>query len=1217
LIGQTLSHYKILSKIGEGGMGVVYEALDTRLGRHVAIKVLPPRMAESKDRRRRFEREAKAIAALRHPNVVTIHSVEEADGHHFLTMELIDGRPLSEMIPTDGLPLPNFFEIAIQIAEALGTAHVAGITHRDLKPANVMVEPDGRVKVLDFGLARLLEPDAAEMEDAPTAVKEGSDTEEGMVLGTVPYLSPEQAEGKPVDPRSDIFSLGIMLYEMATGERPFQGDTALSLLSSILKDTPPTVTDVRRHLPRQLARIVEHCLAKDPRRRFQSALDVANQLEMLRTEVTTGSGRERIVAPRRMNSMKRIALPAAAVVLAVIAFTLGPGLFDRSGTTESMAETPSLAIFAFENLKAPDDPERIGQILQELLITDLSGLDAVNVYSGQRLRDLQKQVDASGERGNEAYGEIARRAGANTMLTGTLSQLGAKWILTCQVSDVAQGTIVQSNRIDGTDIYGMVDRLSLEIQEEYRLAGGSGVSAKIPVREKTSGSLEAYRHYLTGVDHLNALAYVDAIEEFEKAIDIDPAFGKAYYKLAIAKWWQSSVGGAEIESIRIFLENELYASEKERRMAETMDELMRREFVQALPLAEALTRDYPDEKEAWYALGEAQYHYPGQSRRFESLASFEKAMALDPDFQLPWGHVRSVMLRRGDEEGLRDKIEELLAGNPGNPFWHRERARTTVRVGTAEDTRRAVEEALRFNTKPADRRELYKNVAVSADDMGYEGEAIVYFRKALEADRDHLDETIVQDLARLLRKDARYDEAEQVLDTYLSGQEFEQAREGMRVWILNDQHEFSRCLRIATTMARKYPDNILWLFTWAEQAIDAGDDAALADMLAETESRGLSPASRRRVYEQVGRCWRWVGHWNEAKKYCEKAVAIGGNEADAGLLSELAEVEILRGRVREAGRLLRRALEISPHLAGAIESMVDVHLVSGELDTALVYARRYADEVRSYRGERPLAEVHLARGELDRTERFLNGMSPRVAGNLRYDSMIGLGFWLATIEPDRAQAFIREALEMEIAGRNPFAQEISGVLKILEGDCAAAGQMFEKAVAIDDRLPGGWRGLAVVSLLEGRNDDAERYLEEWGNRERPAGAYHRLRAHVLVAGNRHEEARAEAERAVAIDSTRVSCEVLAWVLISGNLDLDAGLAMAERAAALPYTPRWEISHRFDDWISAEHSLGLGYLAKGDPGKAVAYLEKVAAKYPERESVRRDLARAREIASKSP
>jgi Tol biopolymer transport system component len=305
--GQSLAHYRIVEKIGAGGMGEVWVAEDTRLRRRIALKVLPSWTAGDPHLRARFEREAQAVAALNHPNIVTIHSVEEADGVLFLTMELVEGEPLSRRMRA-AMPLEQIFALSIPLADAVGAAHDRGILHRDLKPDNVMVTDRGLVKVLDFGLARLREQ-AAEQPAGPGSTD--ALTREGRIVGTAAYMSPEQAEAKPVGPEADVFALGIVLYQMATGERPFHGATPISLISSILKDEPPAVTERNRALPPHLGWIVRRCLAKDPARRYPTARELRNELEFLREELAR-SGADAGVRRR-----PRLLIAAALLLVAV------------------------------------------------------------------------------------------------------------------------------------------------------------------------------------------------------------------------------------------------------------------------------------------------------------------------------------------------------------------------------------------------------------------------------------------------------------------------------------------------------------------------------------------------------------------------------------------------------------------------------------------------------------------------------------------------------------------------------------------------------------------------------------------------------------------------------------------------------------------------------------------------------------------------------------
>ncbi len=329
--GQIISHYRIVRRLGKGGMGEVYLAEDTTLNRRIALKVLPAEVAQDPERRRRFEREAQAVAALNHPNIVVVHSVEEAEGIHFITMEHVEGRTLSELIPKEGLPLGRLFELAAPLADAISAAHERGITHRDLKPENVMVTGEGRLKVLDFGLAKLMEeaPAGEAASQLPTATA----TEPGRILGTVAYMSPEQAQGKPVDHRSDVFSLGVVLYVMATGRRPFEGDTPASILSSVLKDTPPSLTELKPTLPRHLGRIVRRCLHKDPERRYQTAKDIRNELEELKKELDSGE-LQVPVAERARRPVVIAAVGLGALVLGISIYAV----FFRRETAEDAWE---------------------------------------------------------------------------------------------------------------------------------------------------------------------------------------------------------------------------------------------------------------------------------------------------------------------------------------------------------------------------------------------------------------------------------------------------------------------------------------------------------------------------------------------------------------------------------------------------------------------------------------------------------------------------------------------------------------------------------------------------------------------------------------------------------------------------------------------------------------------------------------------------------------
>ncbi|MDX1643897.1 MAG: serine/threonine-protein kinase [Thermoanaerobaculia bacterium] len=386
MIGRRLNHYTVLSKLGEGGMAEVYRARDNRLDRDVALKVLPDEMARDAARIERFEREAKVVAALNHPNIVTIYSVEEADGVHFFTMELVDGKSLAEIIPVDGLELGAFYRIALPLLDAVAAAHRRGITHRDIKPANVMVNSEGVVKLLDLGLAKL-DP-ALAAADPRTAAETW--TRKGRTIGTVPYMAPEQLSGGTIDHRVDIFALGVVLYEMLTCRRPFVGSTSSEVISAILEQAPKPLSEVRVDLPDAVGRVVEHCLEKEPTRRYQSARELREALTRLAERGRPGfehsSGRETIRAgrPRLLAGRSRRWWLAGAIALG-IALTVATVLVVWPASDASPAETPagtpvlSLAVspLTFDNRGAA--PAFAHQLEREIVgrLGQIDGLELV------------------------------------------------------------------------------------------------------------------------------------------------------------------------------------------------------------------------------------------------------------------------------------------------------------------------------------------------------------------------------------------------------------------------------------------------------------------------------------------------------------------------------------------------------------------------------------------------------------------------------------------------------------------------------------------------------------------------------------------------------------------------------------------------------------------------------------------------------------------------
>jgi len=344
--GARLNWYEITGSLGAGGMGEVYRARDTRLQRDVALKVLPGAIAGDADHLERFRREARAVAALSHPNIVTIYSVEEADGRHLLVMELVEGQSLDRHIPVGGMALPSLLDVAIPLADALAAAHTRGIVHRDLKPANVMVDGQGRVKVLDFGLAKTMGADAAALEETRVDL-----TQPGLIVGTMPYMAPEQIEGRAVDARVDIFALGVMLYELATGKRPFMGDSSPTVLASILRDHPRPIAEERPDLPSHLGRVIARCLEKRPDERIQTARDVLNELKLVQRESATSTARSLESGKLPARGPDSGAARARGLWTAVLPFTARGTDAESIALAEGLTEDISAGLARFPYLK--------------------------------------------------------------------------------------------------------------------------------------------------------------------------------------------------------------------------------------------------------------------------------------------------------------------------------------------------------------------------------------------------------------------------------------------------------------------------------------------------------------------------------------------------------------------------------------------------------------------------------------------------------------------------------------------------------------------------------------------------------------------------------------------------------------------------------------------------------------------------------------------------
>ena len=555
--GTRLGTYQITGSLGAGGMGEVYRARDTRLGREVAVKLLPAAVSGNADRLARFEREARTVAGLSHPNIVTLYAVEDADGVRFLTMELVDGRSLDRVVTPGGLPLTQVLELATPIASALVAAHERGVVHRDLKPGNVMVTRDGWVKVLDFGLAKVAAGDEVAAESATIGATAAAPISfEGQVVGTVPYMAPEQIRGETVDARSDLFALGIILYELATGRRPFTGATPADVSSSILRDVPVPVVNVRADLPRDMHRIISRCLEKQPRDRFQTARDVYNELRYVQRELDSGGFASPAPAappaapsstpassPAMSGGAPAPASPASASPMpsagASRSATFASATPSGGGAAAAPHEVPSIAVLPFVNRSRDEEDEYFSDGLADELLNGLTKIRGVRVAARASSFHFKGR--------NEDLAAIGKALNVETLLDGSVRKAGNRVRISVQLVHAADRVQIWSETYDRPldDIFAVQDDIAQAVVKELRTTllgeasdSGTRQQARAEVEQAFKGyghDPEAHRLYLQGkylVGRVNEADNARGMAYLERALALDPTHAMAWVELS-------------------------------------------------------------------------------------------------------------------------------------------------------------------------------------------------------------------------------------------------------------------------------------------------------------------------------------------------------------------------------------------------------------------------------------------------------------------------------------------------------------------------------------------------------------------------------------------------------------------------------------------------------------------------------------------------------------
>ena len=684
--GSTFAgRYQVIEELGKGGMGKVYRVLDKKLNEEVALKLIRPEIAADAETIGRFSAELKLARKISHRNVGRMYELMENEGLHFITMEYVPGEDLRSFVRRSRqLAVGTAAAIGRQICEGLSEAHRLGVIHRDLKPSNIMIDKAGNARIMDFGIARSLEAKGI--------------TGAGVMIGTPEYMSPEQVEGKEADQRSDIYSLGIILFEMTTGRLPFEGETPLSVAVKQKSEHPPDPRKLNSQIPDAFGRLILKCLEKSKEKRYQSADELLAELNRIEKDLPTTSHPpplHRSLTSKQITvqfSLKKAVWPIAVVLaVMVVGFALWKTLPRHTGPKRG------IAVIGFKNQTGDPNLDYLQEAIPNLLITSLEQSGHFRVTSWERLKDVLRQSgrDSTATSDEEAGFEVCRKEGVDALVLGSYIKAGEAFATNVQVVDASSKQLLKTASAKGE---GISNVLKTQIDEISRtIARGIGpATAKIEaappkIAELTTSSMEAYNYFLRGRDDYEKFYYADARKFLEKAVSIDPAFAVAYLYLGkvAAEIYDSKARNDAYEMAKKFSAR---ATEKERLYIEaayagSIEKNSEKKF----RLLEELTRKYPQEKQAHNEIG---LFYDARRKYPEALAEYEKALALDPNFGSALNQAGYGYAAIGDFEKAIRYFERYAAINPGQANPIDSIAELYFRIGDFDKARAKYQEAL-------------------------------------------------------------------------------------------------------------------------------------------------------------------------------------------------------------------------------------------------------------------------------------------------------------------------------------------------------------------------------------------------------------------------------------------------------------------------------------------------------------------------------------------